>query len=52
MNRNTIIGLVLIFGIFIAYSFFMSPSDEEKALKKTEIRFRSPRDGRAEGFHH
>jgi len=34
MNRNTIIGLVLIFGIFIAYSYFMSPSDEEKALQK------------------
>ena len=34
MNRNTIIGLILIFGIFIAYSYFMSPSDEEKALQK------------------
>jgi len=34
MNRNTIIGLVLIFGIFIAYSYFMSPSEEEKALQK------------------
>ncbi len=29
MNRNTIIGLVLIFGIFIAYSYFASPSKEQ-----------------------
>jgi len=34
MNRNTIIGLVLIFGIFIAYSYFMSPSKEELARKQ------------------
>lgn len=34
MNKNTIIGLILIFGIFIAYSYFMSPSKEELALKK------------------
>lgn len=34
MNRNTIIGLVLIFGIFIAYSYFMSPSREELARKQ------------------
>jgi len=34
MNRNTIIGLVLIFGIFIAYSYFMSPSKEEMAGKQ------------------
>ncbi|MBN1198790.1 MAG: membrane protein insertase YidC [Bacteroidales bacterium] len=31
MNKNTVIGLVLIFGIFIAYSYFMSPSKEEQA---------------------
>ena len=36
MNRNTIIGLVLIFGIFIAYSYFMSPSQEE--LEKQQQR--------------
>lgn len=34
MNKNTIIGLVLIFGIFIAYSYFMSPSKEELARKQ------------------
>jgi len=34
MNKNTIIGLVLIFGIFIAYSYFMSPSKEESARKQ------------------
>lgn len=28
-NKNTIIGLVLIFVIFIAYSYWMSPSKEE-----------------------
>ncbi|TSA30695.1 MAG: membrane protein insertase YidC [Bacteroidetes bacterium] len=34
MNRNTIIGLVLIFGIFIAYSYFMMPSKEEVAKQQ------------------
>ncbi|MBE0647410.1 MAG: membrane protein insertase YidC, partial [Bacteroidales bacterium] len=34
MNKNTIIGLVLIFGIFIVYSYFMSPSKEELARKQ------------------
>ena len=34
MNKNTIIGLVLIFGIFIAYSYFMTPSREELAIKQ------------------
>ncbi len=29
MNKNTIIGLVLIFGIFIGYSYLMSPSQEQ-----------------------
>ncbi|MCX6266995.1 MAG: membrane protein insertase YidC [Bacteroidetes bacterium] len=29
MNKNTIIGLVLIFGIFIGYSYLMSPSKEQ-----------------------
>lgn len=28
-NKNTIIGLVLIFGIFIAYSYLMSPSQDQ-----------------------
>jgi len=30
MNRNTIIGLVLIFGIFIGWSLLMKPSEEEQ----------------------
>ncbi|MDD4555219.1 MAG: YidC/Oxa1 family insertase periplasmic-domain containing protein, partial [Bacteroidales bacterium] len=34
MNRNTIIGLVLIFGIFIAYSYFMSPSQEQMLAQR------------------
>ncbi|MBE0646283.1 MAG: membrane protein insertase YidC [Bacteroidales bacterium] len=34
MNKNTIIGIVLIFGIFIAYSYFMTPSKEELARKQ------------------
>jgi YidC/Oxa1 family membrane protein insertase len=33
-NRNTIIGLVLIFGIFIAYSYFMTPSGKEKEARQ------------------
>jgi YidC/Oxa1 family membrane protein insertase len=34
-NRNTIIGLVLIFAIFIGYSYLMTPSKEEAlALKR------------------
>jgi len=28
MNKNTIIGLILIFGIFIGYSYLMTPSQE------------------------
>jgi len=31
MNRNTILGLVIIFGIMIGYSLWMKPSKEEKA---------------------
>jgi len=34
MNKNTIIGLVLIFGIFIAYSYLMSPSQDELLKQK------------------
>ncbi|HTX89421.1 MAG TPA: membrane protein insertase YidC [Bacteroidales bacterium] len=33
-NRNTVIGLILIFGIFIAYSYLMSPSKKEQAEMK------------------
>ena len=36
MNRNTIIGLVLVFGLMMAYSFFTKPSKEELARKKWE----------------
>jgi YidC/Oxa1 family membrane protein insertase len=34
MNKNTIIGLVLIFGIFIVYSYLMSPSPEQQLQLK------------------
>ncbi|MFZ4520383.1 MAG: membrane protein insertase YidC [Bacteroidales bacterium] len=34
MNKNTIIGLVLIFGIFIGYSYLMSPSQEQLLQQK------------------
>jgi len=34
MNRNTIIGLILIFGIMIGYSLWMKPSKEEIAEQK------------------
>jgi YidC/Oxa1 family membrane protein insertase len=34
MNKNTIIGLVLIFGIFIVYSYVMSPSPEQQLQMK------------------
>jgi len=34
MNRNTIIGLILIFGIFIVYSYLMSPSQEQLMEQK------------------
>ncbi|NQV02454.1 MAG: membrane protein insertase YidC [Bacteroidia bacterium] len=37
MNRNTIIGIVLIFGIFIAYSYFMTPSKEEQARQQQKV---------------
>ncbi|MDP4280908.1 MAG: membrane protein insertase YidC [Bacteroidota bacterium] len=33
-NRNTIIGLILIFAIFIAYSYFMSPSKKEVEIQR------------------
>ena len=34
MNKNTIIGLVLIFGIFIGYSYLVSPSQEQIMIQK------------------
>lgn len=34
MNRNTIIGLVLIFGIFILYSYLMTPSQDQLMRQK------------------
>ncbi|MBE9484115.1 MAG: membrane protein insertase YidC [Bacteroidetes bacterium] len=36
MNRNTIIGLVLIFGIFIGWSLWMQPSEEELEQQQQE----------------
>ena len=37
MNKNTIIGLVLIFAIMVGYSILMSPSQEEiEALKRRQ----------------
>ena len=36
MNRNTILGLVLIFGIFIAWSYLMQPTDEELEQQRLE----------------
>ena len=33
-NKNTIIGLILIFGIFIGYSYWMTPSKEELEKQK------------------
>ena len=34
MNKNTIIGLILIFGIFIGYSYLVSPSQEQMLKQK------------------
>ncbi len=34
MNKNTVIGLVLIFAIFILYSYLMSPSQEQLLEQK------------------
>ncbi len=34
MNKNTIIGLVLIFGIFIVYSYLNAPSQEQQLQMK------------------
>lgn len=34
MNKNTIIGLVLIFGIFIGYSYLVSPSQDQLMEQK------------------
>ncbi len=37
MDRNTIIGLLIIFGILIGYSIWMSPSEEEReALQRKQ----------------
>lgn len=36
MNKNTIIGLVLIFAIMVGYTILMSPSKEELEAKKRE----------------
>jgi YidC/Oxa1 family membrane protein insertase len=36
MNRNTILGLVLIFAIFIGWSYWMSPSEEELEQQRQE----------------
>lgn len=33
-NKNTIIGLVLIFGIFLIYSYLMTPSQEQQMANK------------------
>ena len=33
-NKNTIIGLLLIFGIFVVYSLFMTPSKKEMEAQK------------------
>ncbi|MEN8224924.1 MAG: hypothetical protein ABFS05_06135, partial [Bacteroidota bacterium] len=36
MNRNTIIGLILIFAIFIGWSLWMQPSEEELEQQRQE----------------
>src|SRR5210317_1482471 len=36
MNRNTIIGLVLIFAIFIGWSYWMQPTEEELEQQRQE----------------
>ena len=36
MNRNTIIGLILIFAIFIGWSYWMQPSEEELEQQRQE----------------
>jgi len=36
MNRNTIIGLILIFAIFIGWSYWMQPSEEELEKQRQE----------------
>ncbi|HSG67672.1 MAG TPA: membrane protein insertase YidC [Bacteroidales bacterium] len=36
MNRNTIIGLILIFAIFIGWSYLMQPSEEEIEQQRQE----------------
>ncbi|MCF8304445.1 MAG: membrane protein insertase YidC [Bacteroidales bacterium] len=34
MDRNTIIGIIVLFGLFIGYSIFISPSEEELAEQR------------------
>ena len=34
MNKDTIVGLILIFGIFIGFSYWMTPSQEEMLVQK------------------
>lgn len=36
MNKNTVIGLLLIMGLLVGYSIWMSPSKEELQKKKTQ----------------
>ncbi|HBN06819.1 MAG TPA: hypothetical protein DD434_13700, partial [Bacteroidales bacterium] len=36
LDRNTLIGLVLIFGVFIGYGILSAPSEEEKAAIKAK----------------
>ena len=36
MDRNTILGLLLIFLLFIGYSWWSAPSKEELAAKRTQ----------------
>jgi len=34
MNKNTVIGLLLLFALIIGYSWYMSPSEEERAANQ------------------
>ena len=36
MNKNTIIGLILLLGLFIGYSIYMSPSKEQQEAKRRQ----------------
>ncbi len=50
MNRNTIIGLLLIFGIFIVYSYLITPSGEEvkEARRKADSAYQAQQARRME----